>query len=72
MIPSQCVIPEARSKKVIVVKGGIAQFVKVETGVRTESQVQITDGLSIGDTVVATALMYIKPDAKVKITKLIQ
>jgi membrane fusion protein (multidrug efflux system) len=72
MIPSQCVIPEARSKKVIVVKGGIAQFVKVETGVRTESQIQITDGLSIGDTVVATALMYIKPDAKVKITKLIQ
>ncbi len=71
MIPSQCVIPEARSKKVIVVKAGVAQFVKVETGVRTESQVQITDGLTIGDTVVATALMYIKPDAKVKITKLI-
>jgi len=72
MVPSQCIIPEARTKKVIVVKGGVAQFVKVETGVRTESQVQITDGLSIGDTVVATALMYIKPDAKVKITRLIQ
>lgn len=72
MVPSQCIIPEARTKKVIVVKDGVAQFVKVETGVRTESQVQITNGLSIGDTVVATALMYIKPDAKVKITKLIQ
>jgi len=71
LVPTQCIIPEARNKKVIIVKDGVAEFRKVETGLRTESYVQITNGIASGDTVVATALMYIKPDMAVKITKLI-
>jgi membrane fusion protein (multidrug efflux system) len=55
---------------VIVVKNGVAEFKKVETGIRTENYVQITDGLEIGDTVVTTALMYIKPEMPLKVTKL--
>lgn len=70
LIPTQCIIPEARNKKVIVVKNGVAEFKKVETGTRTENYVQITDGLEIGDTVVTTALMYIKPEMPLKVTKL--
>jgi membrane fusion protein (multidrug efflux system) len=71
LIPSQCIIPEARNKKVIVVKNGVAQFQKVETGIRTENYIQIIDGLEIGDTIVATALMYIKPEMPIKVTKLV-
>ena len=72
MIPTQCIIPDARNKKVILIKNGKANFVKVETGIRNESSIQITSGIEIGDTVVATALMYVKPDAGVKVVKVIE
>ncbi len=70
MIPTQCIIPEARNKKVIVVKDGKADFRIVETGVRNESYIQITTGLEAGDTVVTTGVMYLKPGGGVKIAKL--
>ena len=40
-----------------------------ETGIRNESYIQITNGVETGDTIVATALMYVKPDAGVKVVK---
>lgn len=72
MVPTQCVIPGARSKSVIVVRDGKAEFKKVETGVRNESYIQITDGIATGDTVVATALMYVKPNGGVKVVKVME
>jgi membrane fusion protein (multidrug efflux system) len=72
MVPTQCVIPEARDKKVIVVKDGKADFRKIETGIRNEAYIQITSGVQVGDTVVATALMYVKPNAGVKVVKVIE
>jgi len=72
MVPTQCIIPEARNKKLIVVRDGIAKFVVVETGVRSETYIQITSGVQPDDTIVATALMYVKPDAGVKVVKVIE
>ena len=72
LVPTQCIIPEARNKKLIVVKNGKAEFRKVETGIRNESYIQITNGVETGDTIVATALMYVKPDAGVKVVKVIE
>lgn len=72
LIPTQCIIPEARNKKVIVIKNGKAKFVTVETGVRSESYIQILSGIEAGDTLVATALMYVKPDAGIKVVKVIE
>lgn len=72
MIPSQAVIPQARGKKVIVYRGGIAQFEDVSTGVRDSSRVQIVSGLVRGDTVVTSGLLTIKPESKLEIAKLIE
>lgn len=72
MIPTQCIIPDARNKKVIVVKDGKAKFVVVETGVRKESNIQVISGIEAGDTIVATALMYVKPDMEVNAVKVIE
>jgi len=68
MIPTECVIPELRGKKVFVVKNGKAKSVPVETGIRTSSKVQVLSGLAQGDTVITTGIMSLKQDAKVKIT----
>jgi membrane fusion protein (multidrug efflux system) len=71
LIPTQSILPQARGKKVILYKNGIAIFQDITTGVRNAEQVQITEGLNIGDTVVTTGLMNIRPEAKLTITKVV-
>lgn len=66
MIPSQAVIPGTRDKQVIIADKGNAKFVVVETGIRTESSVQITSGLQPGDTVITTGILQLKPGMPLK------
>ncbi|WP_448519282.1 efflux RND transporter periplasmic adaptor subunit [Rhodoflexus sp.] len=66
LIPTQAIIPEMDNKKVFIVKDGKAMPVMVKTGIRTESKIQVLEGLSIGDTVVTTGLLQIKPGSAVK------
>lgn len=68
MIPTQAIIPQARDKKVIVYKNGVADFNTVVTGIRDSAKVEILNGLSIGDTVITTGLLAIKPGSKVQIS----
>ena len=70
MIPTQAVIPQERDKKVIVSNNGIARFVVIKTGVRKASEVEITDGLKSGDTVVTTGVLFIKPKSVLKFSKI--
>lgn len=70
MIPSQAIIPGARNKQVVVYKSGIAKFTVVGTGLRDSSRVQITSGINVGDTIVTTGILSIKPEAKIKISKI--
>ncbi|MFZ9743061.1 MAG: efflux RND transporter periplasmic adaptor subunit, partial [Chitinophagaceae bacterium] len=69
-IPSQCVIPSARSKQVILYKNGEPQFVYVKTGIRGADNVQITEGVLPGDTVIVTGLLFIRKDSKLKLGKI--
>lgn len=71
LIPTQSVILETRGKKAIVYRGGKAQFVSIETGTRNQDNVQILKGISAGDTVVTTGLMFVKPNAEIVITKVV-
>ena len=72
MIPSQAVIPQARGKKVAVYRGGIVAFEDVQTGARDSALVQITSGLKVGDTIITTGLMSLKPNGKVELVKISQ
>ncbi len=72
MIPTQCIIPEARNKKVMLIKNGKAKSTIVETGIRQESTIEIISGLSLGDTILATGILQVKPESAVKITSFIQ
>lgn len=69
VIPTQAVIPQARDKKVILLNEGKPEFVVVSTGVRDSSYVQVIDGLKVGDTILTTALLAVRPDSKVSLTK---
>lgn len=69
IVPSQAVIPQARNKRVIVYKGGKVDFAVVTTGIRDSSYVQVLDGVKEGDTILTTALLAIRPESKIKLTK---
>lgn len=69
LVPSSAVIPDDRATKVVKVNQGKAQFVNVEIGIRTEDEVQVLSGLNIGDTVLTTGLLQVKPDMDIKIMK---
>jgi membrane fusion protein (multidrug efflux system) len=70
MVPSQAIIPQARDKKVIVYRNGIADFNTVVTGTRDSSKVEILSGLSIGDTIITTGLLSIEPGNKINLSSL--
>ena len=67
MVPSNCIIPESRNKKVALIKGGKVAFTVVEIGYRGNEQVEITKGLNIGDTIAVNGLLFLKPDAPIKV-----
>lgn len=71
MIPSQAVIPQARTKEVILFKNDSVLFQSVETGMRDSAYVQVLSGLEAGDTIITTGLMAIRPGTTVKITNVI-
>lgn len=69
MVPTQSIIPILKGQKVIVSKNGVAEEVKVITGIRSDEKIQITEGLSEGDTVLTTGLLSVKKEAKLKLVK---
>jgi membrane fusion protein (multidrug efflux system) len=66
-VPSIAIIPELGGKKIFVYEGGVAQPRPVETGIRTESEVQVTSGLAAGDLVITTAILQLQPGLAVEL-----
>ena len=67
VVPTNCIIPNDKNNQVIVVKGGIANFINVGTGIRQANSVEIVSGLNVGDSVVVTGVLFARPKDKVKV-----
>ena len=68
MVPTEAIIPILKGQQVMVSKNSKATPVKIEVGVRTDTKIQVTSGLQIGDTIILSGLMGLKPNAGVKFT----
>lgn len=68
LIPSEAVIPELKGQRVFIVKNGKAESVKVETGTRTDKNIEIISGLNNGDTLIVAGFMQLKPGSDIRIT----
>ena len=66
-IPANCIIPDDRNNQVILVKGGKANFVNIQTGVREANIVEVTKGIEVGDTIVVTGVLFARPNATLNI-----
>ncbi len=69
MIPTQAIIQEMEGPKVFISKNGKAMPVVVSTGIRTDSELEIINGLQPGDTLITTGLLQIRPGAQLEFLK---
>ena len=69
-IPSEALTLDAKGSYVFIAKGGKAEQVYVETGLRTPITVNILRGLSIGDTVIVSGLMSMRNGMNVEVKEI--
>ncbi len=67
VVPTNVIIPDALSNQVVIIKKGKVVFKNVETGIRTENVVEITKGIDIGDSVIVSGVLFVRPTSKIKI-----
>jgi len=70
MVPAVSVIPELNGHMLFVAQRGKAQSVPVKIGLRTESSVQILEGLNPQDTVITSGLLEIRQGSSISISSL--
>lgn len=66
LVPALALVPGAADQSVFVVENGQARRRAVKTGTRTESTVQILDGLKPGDRLIVSGLQQLRPGLPVR------
>jgi len=70
VLPSFAVVPTIDGQRVFVVKNGTAQPRNVDLGIRTDSTVQVIDGLSLRDTVITSGIQDLRAGLPVRVETL--
>ena len=66
-IPTEAIVPEMGIDKVYKYVNGKAKSVSVKTGLRTDSQIQIIEGLMVGDTIITSGTLQLREDLPVEL-----
>jgi membrane fusion protein, multidrug efflux system len=69
MVPSNSIIPVGRKKQLYVYESGKAMVREVTTGVRDSTNIQVLTGIKTGDTVITSAILFLRPGLEVAIAK---
>jgi len=67
VIPSEVVIPQISGSIVFVCENGKAKSVPIKTGIRTETGIQITEGLALNDTLIVSGILQLTDGKGVQI-----
>ncbi len=70
MVPTDVIVPDIQGETVFVYKDGKAVQQNVKTGIRTETEIQITSGLNFGDTLITSGIIQLKSDIPVKLNSI--
>ncbi|WP_413670598.1 efflux RND transporter periplasmic adaptor subunit [Mucilaginibacter sp. Mucisp86] len=72
LLPTEAVIPDLKSSLVWIYHNGIAVSKPVKTDLRTDTKIQVIEGLQPGDSVVVSGLIQMRPKVPLKILKVIK
>ncbi|MFH1159709.1 MAG: efflux RND transporter periplasmic adaptor subunit [bacterium] len=67
IVPTEVVIPQLTGEKVFLYKNGIARLQPVKTGIRTDREVQLIQGICPHDTVIITGLLQLRDGLPVNV-----
>ena len=59
-VPSEAIVPEMGKDKIFLYKSGKAQPVEIQTGIRTEAETQVLQGLQEGDTIIISGTLQLR------------
>ena len=72
LVPTDAVIPVLDGQQVYLARNGKSIAQKVETSDRSSNQVQILEGVSIGDTIIVSGLLALSNGGAININQLQQ
>jgi len=67
LIPTQAVVPVQKGKQVFIAQNGKAKAIDIQSDIRLDSVVLVTEGLKNGDTVLTSGLMALRDGSRVKV-----
>lgn len=67
LIPAKAIIPVLSGETVLLSKNNVATIQTIKTGLRTSYEVEIIEGINVGDTVITTGLLKIKEGMAVEL-----
>ena len=67
MVPSSSIIPLGRKKQLYVFESGKAVAKEITTGVRDSTNIQILTGIKPGDSVITSAMLFLRPGLDVQV-----
>ncbi len=68
VVPSEALIPDIRGEKVFLCREGKVRTQYVTTGIRTDYEVQVQDGVIPCDTVITTGILQLRNDMRVSVS----
>ena len=68
-VPAEAIVPEMGKNKVFIYRNGQAEPIDVITGLRTDAEVQIIEGLHSGDTILTSGTLQLRKGSAVKIDR---
>jgi membrane fusion protein (multidrug efflux system) len=69
LVPTEAVVPEQSGKKVFMLENGKVKEVGIETGIRSNTSLEVLTGLQPNDTILTTGILQLRPGMPVQITK---
>ncbi len=70
MVPTQVIIPTLNRQNVFVVKNNRVKFTEVVTGIQTDKMIQISKGVTAGDTIAMTGILALKDSMPVTVSEI--
>ncbi len=67
MVPTESVIPELNGHKVYLKKDGKVKSSSVQVGLRTESEIQIIQGVTLADTILTSGILQVRPEMPIQV-----
>ena len=68
LIPNSCIVPQGRKKMIFLARNKKAIATEITTGARDSTNIEVLSGLSKGDTVITSGLLFVKPNADIIVT----